>query len=290
MRVLLFVTTFACIGCALSTHADDVPKGAEVHYVAVSQPQHQGLSRDEITDWQGLVKALRVKDGPAAYIRKQLPKDSDEVLTEEVENGKLENFDADTVARLVKFRFVVDFTQAIRKRVFYDPEVFDKVEMPKHVKQLADLGEKRTTLQTARLNREILSLVFPKCIAPTPDDFQTVHVTVKAGKPVVLVLSAYHQTHWKVKVEKGAAVTSVILLGNYAKEVSGTDAPVDYLAEILPTGKRSGHSGFNAMKMETVEYERLVKLVKDQTGKELTSFQAHYQSEKEPFVITPSAK
>jgi hypothetical protein len=278
-----------CIATS-AAHADDVPKDAEVHYVAVSEPRFPGFTEAEITDWQGLVKALRVKDGPAAHIRKLLPKTSDEVLTDEVEKGKFRDFNPAVVGGVVKIRFVIDFQATIRKTVLYDPKVFADVELPKHVKELIDLGEKRTVFQTSRLNREILSLVFPKCIAPIPDDFQTVHVTVKAGKPVILVLSASQQTHWKVKLEKGGTLTRIILLGSYAKEVSGTHAPIDYMAGLLPNGKRTGFETFNAMKMETVEYERLVKLVKEQTGKELTSFQAHYQSEKEPFVVTPSAK
>jgi hypothetical protein len=279
-----------CFSALAGQAAEDVPKDTEVHYLAVYEPRFPGLTRDEITDWQGLVKALRVKDGPAAYIRKQLPKTSDEVLTEEVENGKIGKKHPEIVAQFVKHNLAVDFQKSMRTKLFYDPEVFGKLELPKHVKDLVDLGEKRTVFQTSRLNRELISLIFPKCIAPTPDDFQTVHVTVKAGKPIILVLSASQQTHWKVKVEKGATITRIILLGSYAKEVSGTDAPIDYMAGLLPNGKRTGFETFNAMKIDTTEYERLTKLVKEQTGKALSSFQAYNHSEKEPFVIKPTAK
>jgi hypothetical protein len=113
---------------------------------------------------------------------------------------------------------------------------------------------------------------------------------VKAGAPVILFLSAYNQTHWKLTVEKGASLKKVTLLGSSAMELSGTDAPMEYLAATWPDGKRTGNPGFNATKMGTIEYDRLVSLVKEQTGKELTNFHGQYESRKEPFVITPTAK
>jgi hypothetical protein len=192
----------------------------------------------------------------------------------------------------VTFRLSVDLSQAIQDKVFYDKDVFAKVELTKSLKELVALGDKRTVFQTERMNREILSLLFSDFLAETPTDYHTVHVTVKAGKPVVLVFSAYHQTRWNVTVEKGATVAGVVLFGNFAQELTGTDAPVSYRAGILPNGKRGPTAGFSASKEEKDEpsYRRMKAEVKEITGKEFTSFQGKYQSSVEPFVVRPGAK
>jgi hypothetical protein len=260
--------------------------------VAVSEPHFRGVSDEEITDWQGLVKALRSKDGPRAHIRKLLPKSSDEVLTEEVEMGKLgDEVRPILVKAKVTWRLMVDLSRAIRDKVFYDKDVFAKVELTKSLKELVELGDKRTVFQTERMNREILSLLFSDFLAETPTDYHTVHVTVKPGKPVVLVFSSYWQCRWNVKVEKGATVAGVVLFGNYAQELTGTDAPVVYRAGRLPNGKRGPTSGFNAYKeTDDPSYKRIKEEVKEITGKEFTTFQGLYQAGPAPFVVTPGAK
>jgi hypothetical protein len=128
----------------------------------------------------------------------------------------------------------------ISKPKFDDAKAFADVKLPKAVKELVELGDKRTLFQTQRLNRELLDVLFPDCIAATPRDFQTTSVTVRAGKPVVLVLTSYQQCRWSVTVERGAKVAAVFLFGNSAQELEGTEAPVDYGAWELPNGKEFG--------------------------------------------------
>lgn len=268
---------------------ENLPADAEVHAVAVSEPVFAALSYKEITDWQGLVKALRAKDGPAAYISKLLPESAHEVLTEDVEKGKIDDPKRlPILRRKVELRLSTGLTQALQDHVFYDADAFAKVELPKSVKELVALGDKRTTFQTERMNRELLVLACPKCIAPTPADFQTVRVTVKPGKPVVLVTSSYSQCRWVVTVEKGANVVGVVQIGNFAQEVTGTDASVVYAAGRRPNGEKGPTIGFNAhVENDGLDFKRVKATVKQITDREFTKFQGKYQSEKEPFVVTP---
>ena len=286
--------TTVCIGADPERPKfDNLPADAEVHVVAVSEAHAAGISRKEITDVQGLVKALRAKDGPGAHIRKLLSKDADELLTDAVEMGRFGK-DANPVigkARVAQ-RLSNILEGAIQERVFYDKDAFAKVELTKGLKEFVALGDKRTVFQTERMNRELLSLVFADFLAETPVDYHTVHVAVQPGKPVVLVTSASTQTRWVVKVEKGATVAGVIQFGNTAQELVGTDAPVIYRAGILPNGKKGPVQGFNAYKQDDKEpsYKRIKGEVKEYTGKDFTSFQGQYQSGKEPFVVKPGAK
>lgn len=297
MRSLVCMASLAFAG-VVTTHAADqklpklenLPPDAEVHTVAVSEPLFSGLSLKDITDWQGLVKALRGKDGPAAYIRRLLPESADEVLTEDVELGKIDDPKRlPILQRKVQLRLSSSISQVMEKRLFYDEGAFAKTELPKHVKELIAKGDKRTTFETQLLNRELLSLACPKCIAPTAADFQTVRVTVKPGKPVVLVTSSYSQCRWVVTVEKGAKVVGVVQFGNFAQEVTGVDAPTVNAAGILSNGQRGLTSGFNSYDEKDKDgMKRLKDAAKEVTGRDFTSFQGKYQSEKEPFVVTPS--
>ncbi len=298
MRTFLFVALLVFASLNTSRAADParivfdkLPVDAEVHYVAVYEPLFSGVSPKEITDGQGLVKALRVKDGPAAHIRKLLPEDAGAVLTDEVEMGRVgDDTRPSFVKAKVAHRLSGAFSTAIREKMFYDKEAFAKVELTKSLKGLVALGDKRTVFQTERMNRELLSLVFPNGLSETPTDFHTVHITVKPGKPVVLALSANIQTRWQVTIEKGGNVVGVALFGNYAKEVVGTEAPVSYAAGILPNGKRAPQAGFNVYKEDAPEFKRRKAELLEMTGKDFTSFQGQYQSGKEPFVVTPGAK
>lgn len=269
---------------------EGLPADAEVHALAIYEPQFSGLSEDEITDWQELVKTLRGKDGPAAYIRQLLRKSADEVLTEDVEKGKVANPDRlPLLKKKVRLRLSNAISDGIERKLFYDERAFAKTELPKPVKELLAKGDKRTTFETQLLNRELLSLACPKCIAPTPADFQTVRVTVKPGKPVALVTSSYSQCRWVVTVEKGAKVVGVVQFGNFAQEVTGVDAPTVNAAGILSNGQRGITSGFNSYDEKDKDgMKRLKDAAKEVTGRDFNSFQGKYQSEKEPFVVTPS--
>ena len=299
MRATISAAFFASASVLVASAAepernefDKLPAEAEVHMVAVSEPLFPNVSMEEITNGIGLVNQLREKEGQAPYIRKQLWKVADEVLTDEVAAGRIKDWSRARVNKHVTHRLSVALGQTLRTKVLYDKDVFAKVTLPPAVGALVQLGAKRTVFQTQRLNRELLTLVFPNCIAQVPEDFQTAYVTVKPGRPIVLVTSASYQTRWKVTIEKGATVAGVIQFGNTAQELIGVDAPVIYRAAVRADGSKGPTNGFNAYKQDENEpsYKRIKAEVKEYTGRSFTSFQGKYQATKEPFVVKPGAK
>jgi hypothetical protein len=267
---------------------EKLPDDVEVHAVTIAQPLHSGLSREEITDYRGLVKALRAKEGLGAHIRKLLPS-AEKVLTAEAEMGlgvAGDAPDARAAEREVTWLLARDLGQTLRMKALYDREVFAKVELPKSVKELIDLGDKRTTFQTESLNRDLLALAFPKHIPPTPDGFQTASVTVKPGKPTVLVLMSSRQCQWKVNLEKGAKVVGVILCGG-AQDVTGVDAPVLNRATTLSNGKRSPVGVGTAHEQQGLDYERVSKAVKEMTGRDFATFHAVKEPTLVPIPVPP---
>lgn len=298
MRNYLLTGLVLILGIGTTRGADaplpklELQETAEVHYVGVYEPLPKGVTIAEVTGWQALVKAFRGKDGPGAHIRKSFSKDlADDILTEEVENGRIGDLRPGNVDRIVRQKLAMLLNQAIQTGNFYDKDAFAKVVLTKPIKDVVELGDNRTTFQTQWMNRELLALAFPNSIAPTPANFQTVYVTVKAGKPVVLVFSSYHQCRWCLAVEKGATVAGVVLYGGFAQVVTGTDAPVVYRAGKLPNGKRGTIDGLHASKQDDSNtYKRVIAEIKEITSKELTSFQGQYQPGPEPFVVKPGAK
>lgn len=66
MRIIPFAVLSALIALTACEGADftrgsfdKLPSEIEVHAVAVYEPHFSGISQEEITDWQGFVKALR---------------------------------------------------------------------------------------------------------------------------------------------------------------------------------------------------------------------------------------
>lgn len=269
----------------------DLPVDAEVHAVTISEPFFRGVSPEEISDWQGLVKALRAKGGPGAHVRKLLPEDAEEqVVNEQAEMGKLDGVDPIGVPPAARLALSRLLDEATRTGSFYDEKALAGVELSKAAKELVALGGKRTVYQNELLNREVLAAAFGACVAPTPADFHTARVTVKPGKPVVLVLSCGCQCRWEVNVEKGATVAGVVLFGSGAQELTGTDAPVIYASKMLPNGKPSPAPAASARKQTGREYEQLAAGVKAMTGRDFTTFQGQYKAGDQPFVVKPGAK
>lgn len=241
VHLSLLTLAFACT----SASADDnpfakVPKDAEVHVVTIREPFYKCVTKSEILDWQKLATNLCADSPLARHLRKCGSGDIGENLADELQQLNLGLQERKAAETILRARLSAETYLMISRPKFYDAKAFADVKLPKAVKELVELGDKRTLFQTKRLNRELLDVLFPDCIAATPRDFQTTSATVKAGKPVVLVLCSYQQCRWSVTVEKGATVAAVFLFGNSAQELEGTEAPVYYGAWELPNGMASG--------------------------------------------------
>ena len=177
----------------------------------------------------------------------------------------------------------------------YNAEAFKDVPLDKELKQLLARGEKRTHLQTLRMNRALLAAAFPKVVRLMPEDYHSARVLVKAGKPVILALASHDACEWRVEVEKGAEVVGVILGGSDPQEVVGVNCPVVYRAWIWPDGaKRSSTHDPEAIEpchdWTHTSYPKFAAGLKKLTDKPLDTFQGKYTAQKEGFVVKPSAK
>lgn len=170
----MLATLFASLLATLPIHADgtllhrfeSLPADAEVHVVSTSEPRFCGIEEDEITDWRELIKQLRADSGPGAYIRKRLRKDADEVLNEDAEKGMIDGVDPTAVPRRVRMALSKALGRAMWFKSFHDETAFAGVDLPKSVKELIALGDRRTIYQNELLNRELLAAAFPTCIGP----------------------------------------------------------------------------------------------------------------------------
>jgi hypothetical protein len=113
----------------------------------------------------------------------------------------------------------------------------------------------------------------------------TVKVNRPATRPVVLVLTSYEPVEWKIEAPKGAVVR-VITSGYYNQQVVGLDKDVPVAASSFvgndkeyfyaykqaePLGARD-----DERKETQKNYEKLERIVKERTKREIKSFQGAY--------------
>jgi hypothetical protein len=269
--------------------------GAEVHAVGISRPANAGFGAESVKSWTQFVELLRQKEGPAERIWNTLPKKTQEFASNENLVGKLD-IPSEVSGDVLRLKSAVGATVGgiLAKPDLYDEKAFKNVPLDKNLKDMLALGKKRTLIQTLRMNRELLTAAFPNVVNPVPANYLIAPVYVKAGKPVILVLSSYRVCQWQVEVEKGGSVVGVIVCGHGPQEVAGIKAPLLYRSGLGPNGEdRWGQ------KEDVIwgAYDRAQELfpqheagVKKITGKTFTTFQGQSATPKEGFVVKPSAK
>ena len=105
------------------------------------------------------------------------------------------------------------------------------------------------------------------------------------SKPIVLALTAYDKTHWKVSLKKGVNITKVILGGYHSQRVSGVpEATVieTYTHDPSPCPRcwQSGNYFYS--------YENPPQQLRSITGLEVSTFQGRYKGSE--FSIYPGLK
>lgn len=116
----------------------------------------------------------------------------------------------------------------------------------------------------------------------------TVKVNRPATRPVVLVLTSYEPVEWKIDAPKGAVVR-VITSGYYKQQVVGLDKDVPVAASSYDGGDKEYFYAYKQAEppgareyevKETQEkYEKLERIVKERTKREIKSFQGTYKGE-----------
>lgn len=105
------------------------------------------------------------------------------------------------------------------------------------------------------------------------------------NRPIVLALSAYDRTFWKVSLKKGVILTRVILAGYHSQRVSGipSEIPIETYTYDPSPCDRCWHGA-----KYFYSYQAPPGQLKEITGLEVTSFQGRYKGTE--FSIFPGIK
>jgi hypothetical protein len=104
-------------------------------------------------------------------------------------------------------------------------------------------------------------------------------------RPMILALTAYDKTHWKVKLSPGVEIKKVILAGYHAQRVSGVPegTPIETFTNDPSPCPRCIQGGRHFYSYESPPME-----LREITGLEVTSFQGKYKGES--FSIFPGIR
>lgn len=112
----------------------------------------------------------------------------------------------------------------------------------------------------------------------------SVHVS-ENSRPIVLALTAYNKTYWKVTLTKGVKLKKVILGGYHSQRISGI--PVEIPIETYTYDPSPCERCWQGAK-HFYSYEKPPHQLKEITGLEVTSFQGRYKGG--DFSIFPGIK
>jgi hypothetical protein len=105
------------------------------------------------------------------------------------------------------------------------------------------------------------------------------------SRPIVLALTAYNRTHWKVILEGSVRITKVILAGYHSQRVSGIPAgtPIETYTHDPSPCERCWQSGeyFYSYRSPPAQLKEITEL-------EVTTFQGRYEGYE--FSIFPGIK
>jgi hypothetical protein len=90
-------------------------------------------------------------------------------------------------------------------------------------------------------------------------------------KPVVLAVTAYSSTLWRVKVADGAKLQAVIIGGWHEQEIEGVPAGVPVAYKVGQPGRNEDH--FYAYKANSLAYRRMAERLNELTGLSVSTSQ-----------------
>lgn len=267
--------------------------GAEVHAVGVYEPAHRPLCDDDIRDWTKLVEGLKAKTAAAEWLRRD--KRFDEVSRAALADpnavqvlGTAANpCEFGTEAKRISVRH--DLSKFLDDRLLCEQDGFRGLKLDVEGNALRALGKKRTPVDVRRLNQLLLGAALPGGLNPPGGNTDTVHIRVKAGRTVLLVLMSHVECRWDVTLDDGAVISAVILAGYAWQKVEGVVCPVYTMTHYGADGESAFDgeaSYFGAFQTGTKEYKEMAEKVQQLTLRTIDRFQGEYRQQK-PFVVTP---
>ena len=284
------LVAFAAAPAAIATAGDEPDllaiKDAEVHMVGICQPYRSRFREKEVVNWKKLSESLSAEDGDGARLARLLSPSS----LAAARSPKLLKAESTGVMAQTQNTLLNGLQDLIAGPRMYNVPSFTKSKHAEHIQKLLEERTELSYVQTTTLNRAYASFASDGGIEPVSEHYQTVTVTVAAGRDVILVLSSSDPCRWKVVLEKGARVSGCILSGYYTQEIEQDTIPTVYRTHYDAKGEATNKDGWYAYSETGDDYYKIKKLVTDLTGRKIISFQGQNEAPKEGFVVKPSPK
>lgn len=268
--------------------------GAEVHAVGINEPTNRGLTKADVCDWTTLLTRLSAKNPAAEWLQGKLGEIAEGYFKDPEVVRFLGNTADPKLPEIAVGRNSIlrDLEELLDRRDLHTEPAFRGLQLDKETKTLIAKGGDRSLLDTRRLNRLLLAAALPGGLNSPPDDTDTVRVRVKAGRPIILVLTAYYTCRWKVTLDGGAIVRACILSGGGWQQVEGLGCPVFTFTGCDKTGARHRKNcGFYAYEKDSQKYwEMELEVRRYLTGKTITHFTGLYRPDSNPIVVDPEQR
>jgi len=171
----------------------------------------------------------------------------------------------------------------------YDPAAFAKAELPAEAKEMLRRADSLTPLELRWLNYTLASAAFPDLLktASVANGIVTIKVP-ESTQPIVLVLSAYESTIWKIEASSKSNLLQVIVGGFQPQEVVGVKVPVVYKVNQTLPGLQRNRDYFYSYTATGTTYNRMIESVRQTIGKGLDHFDGVHTYDGKPVVINPN--
>lgn len=173
----------------------------------------------------------------------------------------------------------------------YDKQSFVKSRLPAEAKAMLARREKLSPLEARWLNYALASSAFPDLLhsASEGDANGIVRIQVPAStQPIVLVLSAYESSLWRIEAHPKSNLLHVVVGGYYPQEATGVKAPITYrVNQSLPLVRRNPDY-FYAYTTTSATYRKMENSLQQMFGKGLDHFHGVRTYDGSPVVIDPN--
>lgn len=262
-------------------------RGAKVHVVGISEPADRTrLRQQDIRDWAKLAAGLSARSPPTDDLRKGL--ETRRVFSDQLAVSRLGVPGPKSSADRGQVQHALNVL--LEERDLFAHAAIAGVQLTEEGERLRDKGRERTPLDVLRLNRLMLTAVFPDAVNPPPAESDHATVRVETAGPVVLFLTSYSPCRWRVSGAPGVSVRAIVLSGYGWQDVTGIDAPVVQLSRVGRDGRMLHRDFFYAHSPDVPGYGRVERFVGELTGDAAFEFQGRYEAGPRPFVVSDARK
>jgi hypothetical protein len=265
----------------------DLPEKAIVYYVGVYQPKCDDVGRYNLIKifplYADMRKARSSDKKELAEFWKLLPEKVQQGLSDDVFAGPMVS-EPRPVLRSVESG-LYDF---LSEETLAKSELAKKLDLPAAAKKLLAL-DKRTRLQTRRLNHYIVDRLFPGHLKMREEEGYEVNVSVeKQDRPVALILTGYHSCRWVVTRAEDAPPIELVLISGYEHQEVEAEAKQQIVSSLWFPDKRLGaEKYFQGRDPKSKEYRRAREIIQQMIGRDPDHHIGQYEWDGKIIKLTP---